>query len=315
MLQLSQIPQWLQSGDFYTTIASTMADEDADFTMIRPLKTDFVFSGLRDILELLDTALYMGIERLPVEVYTYCCNTPELLIEMDLLAKNEGELTNYQYFTTTPEYAAFRICIESKMSIRDTDIEYTLLYDAIKYGNMPLVEYCTEYRGACTMDSLHTAIKYKQIAICKYIVEKYPDWRTSIQMSWGLIDLAVTNGDLPMLRYLVEVVGVIWFENVLQHAILKNQTDCAIYAIKSGCPIPKYAVDFAIDNDNIDIVSALIDRDIVVDNPYVLNYALQLGNIVIAKMLYANGARPNQNTMCCACGNEACELFAAEISA
>jgi hypothetical protein len=101
----------------------------------------------------------------------------------------------------------------------------------------------------------------------------------------------------------------------MENAILKNQSECAIYAIKSGCPIAKYAMDFAIHNGNIDIVSALVARGTAVDNPYILNYALQRGNIDIAKLLYANGARPNQNTMCCASGSEVCMLFASEITA
>ena len=163
------------------------------------------------------------------------------------------------------------------------------------------------------MDTFSASVEYGRIDFCKYILDKYPDWIGPIKSSWGHIDTAASKGDIQMMAYLTKTIGIRWCERIIHNAMNHQHFECAIYAIKNGCPIPKYAADVAVQYNNIAILSLLIDMGAAVDRSYTLNYALQMGYIDIAKMLYANGARPNSNTMVFECGNEECRLFAIEI--
>lgn len=314
MLTISQIPTWLQCGEFFRNIMEI--DPLADTKMVRPLKTTFDFNGLSDVLEMLDTCLYMDVDTLPAEVYRYCRETPELILEMDLFEKNTLEknghsLEHYEYFITTTEYNAFRICVESQTSVCDSNGDNALLDTAIRAGNMSLVRYCVEDCGACNMDDFSRAVEYSRIDICKYILRKFKEWLTSIQMSWLNLHTAAVNGDLQMLQYLHEQVGVWWYGKVIQDAMYHRKIECVLYAIKNGCPIPKYALDLAIEIDSLELVKVFIEHDIDTTSPYTLNFALQLDRLDISRLLYESGARPNENTIYCA--SEDCIAFAQEI--
>jgi hypothetical protein len=311
MLTISQLPAWIQTGELYRIMSCDLT-EDSDYEMIRPLKTDFVFSGLRDVIELLDTAHYMGVDKLPEEVYRYCRETPDLLLEMNEF-ENHTILEEYSYFIQTDEYKAFRICAETYSSILLADEINSLLYIAIQRGNMSLLRYCVEDCGICHMDHFRTAVSYKRIDMCKYIICKFPEWTHSIRMDSLYCGIAASIDDLPMLIYLRETVGVIWTEETIHFGIRNQNIQCAIYAIKNGCPIPKFTIDIAIHDNSLPLVQALIEqKDIHTKNEYCLNFAIQLGRIEIAKLLYANGAKPNIHTIQCASSHE-CIAFANRI--
>lgn len=314
MLTMSQIPTWLQSGEFFRNMMDI--DSSVDTEMIRPLKITFDFNGLRDVLEMLDTCLYMDVDTLPTEIYRYCRESPELILEMDLFEKNTIEqnrqtLESYEYFITTTEYKAFRICVESQTSICHSEGDHGLLYTAIRFGNMPLVRYCVEDCGVCNMDNFSTAVKYGRIEICQYILREFKEWLSPVRMSWLNLHTAAVNGDLQMLQYLHEQVGVWWYGKVIQDAMYHGEIECALYAIKNGCPIPKYVLDIAIQIGSVEIVSALIEHDIDTTSPYTLNFALQFNRLDISRLLYESGATPNENTIICA--SKDCMAFAQEI--
>jgi hypothetical protein len=114
-----------------------------------------------------------------------------------------------------------------------------------------------------------------------------------------------------MLRYLHEQVGIWWYEKIIQDAMHNGEIKCALYAIKNGCPIPKYALDLSIQIGSVEIVSALIEQHVDTTSSYTLNFALQYNRLDISHLLYESGARPNENTIHCA--SEGCMAFAQEI--
>ena len=291
---ISTLPQWLQTGDFVQNLIENDDEREEPIIIPKHLKLDSGFSGLIDVFEFLDTCLYLGVDKLPSFLYDYCANTPGLIEQMRIVEQDSNFV--YQYFITTPEYQACRLCACKNNS------NHTLLGMAIVEQNMPCIRYCIEdFHQPATIEHFRLALVHGHIHICRYLLTHYPIWLKSIQYSWSLYTIVAEYEphNIDMLIYLHKEVGVIWKSCVITTALIHYNIEFVEYAIKNGCPVPQYAVDYAIRANSMTILQLLLEKGLRMDSSFSLNVAIHLELLEIAKFLYNHGARPNNYSSYC----------------
>jgi hypothetical protein len=328
MITLSQFPEWLK-GELYNSLSSSSSNEDDDnCRMIRPLKTDLVFHTLKDVLELLDTCLYTGVEYLPQEVYTFACQSSSRIIrEMKELEFDEGPLTKYYEFTKTPEYKALRICahfeIWGKHIYKVKNMHEALLLQAISFhNNKPLVVYCTNAdRNCVNIDIFKVAIINGNIEIVKYLIANNETWIPVLKKQSEDFLLLVTKyaDNVDMLAYLYKKLEAKWTRRIVSSAIINKFQFCAEYAIKNGCEIHDSFTEIAIRDNLLIILIALIERGVCLKGTsYYLNLALQYDREIMLRYIYHIGGIPDEKTVELLSSNttnisETCRNFAEKI--
>ena len=285
MLKLSQIPDWLKTGEFFKNIDY---EEDAvkndEFRMIRHIKNDLILRNLRDILQLMDTCLYAGLDRLPSIIYYFATDNYDVCLEMDKFESDEPpcELLQYQFLIQTDEYKALRICAENPNNRYKITLEI-LIDEAIMNNNLPLLYYCMDDCNVGRISHFGLAVEYEHIHIAKYIIEKHEYFLPNIQLCWIHYTTAIINGDLKMIKYLCHTVNVKMSQYILSQGLYninmedcsilgKRKIECVVYLIKQGCPFSRHIMQLAINFDLIDVVRALLDESFVVDD-WILTYA------------------------------------------
>jgi len=319
---ISQLPQWLQ-GDMYVSFNEN--DADTDTVLLRPIKMDLVFTCLRDVMQMIDTCLYTGVDKFPREIYDFACkNAEKILREMNELEHKRGELVDEYYeFTKTSEYIALQLCCKcyefTQVDLDENKKLGALLKKAIKNNNIPLVRYCVEDLGYCNLEIVTVVVSNGCIGILEYLLSRYPEWLPSIKWDYYYCNTAANYGNVDMLAYLHETIKSIWTENTIIIALTNFHYDCAIYAIKHGCPIPKNVVYYAsVCEKSAKILQCLIEHgNISVDNSHYMNFAMRNGNLEFIKLLYEHGCRPNEDTLNSALfsNNQECIQFATDILA
>lgn len=298
MTTISTIPQWLQQGEIFQFLSKNNDDGGDDggddgergleaepFVFPKTLKLDLHFESIADVIQCIDTCLYVGLHKLPRELYDFCLHYPLALNEM-------WNLPDDCYFKQTEEYKACGMCaIVGK--------EY-LLDHAISQNNMACIRYCVEdLQVDVTIGHFRLAIYENQISICKYIIQQYPGWISSLKMCCGFYyDLAQRMPCcIEMVSYLYEEIGVCWPYNILASALGYKNLVFSIYAIQHGCEIRDHAVDLALPLCSIELMQLLAERNVPLNNVFLLNYAIQFATIDMVKFLYDHGARPNSNSL------------------
>ena len=104
-------------------------------------------------------------------------------------------------------------------------------------------------------------------------------------------------------------MGVIWNSSLIIKALIHENIEFAEYAIKNGCPIPEYAIDYAIRANSLHILERMAENGIKMDSTFSLNYAIQFDLMDIARFLYDHGARPNEHSIICAGNSEQMREF------
>ena len=298
MLKLSQISDWLKDGEFFKNIDY---EEDSvkndEFRMIRHIKNDLILRNLLDRLELIDTCLYVGLERLPSILYYFATDNHELYLEMDKFESDDPpcELVRYQFLIQTPEYKALRICAENPNNRYKITIE-VLLDEAIMNNNYPLLYYCIDDCNVCRISHFGLAVKYGHINIAKYIIEKHRHFLPNIQLCWIHYTNAMIIGDLEMIKYLHDTLNVKMTQYILSQALYninmedccilrKRKLECIVYLIQQDCPFSNTIMHLAISFNLLDVIRALLDKSFLVDD-MIINYASKPHiNHLIVKML------------------------------
>jgi len=308
IIKVSELPTWLR-GEMY----ANFTENYGECQIIRPVKTDLSFHSLRDVMQIIDTCLYTGVDKMPREVFDFVCeHRANILEEMNLLENNIGELAlQYYEFTKTDEYKALRICSECPYT-RFSDY----IYSALKNDNIPLLQYCTEEEDSYRVYYyLLICIKNNRLRCFKYLLAKNPEFLPYIQQNKSYCWEAAANGSLEMLSYLHEI-GVIWNQSVYTIACFYFHYDCAIYALKNGCPLPEKACYFAINENSLELLKLLVEvRKMCIKNADIFNYALSKGNMAIIHYLYSAGSLQNERIVYYAIesGNYECISFAIQL--
>jgi len=235
------IPNWLKSGDFIHSLLELGTDPDEEIVIPKSLTFDLHINGWMDVFHIIDTCLFFGIDKLPRELYDYCIENPSIIYQFQ--KANENPDFVYQHITTIPEYQACQLCCNTAYNL---DI---LLVDSIRLRNIPCVRYCIEdLQCVATIAHFRTAVYSGSIPICEYLIQRYPDWLPSIRWSSGIYNplIEYEPRDMYMVKYLHEKIGIIWNSSLIIKALIHHNIEFAEYAIKNGCPIPDYAIDYAI---------------------------------------------------------------------
>jgi hypothetical protein len=308
MLKLSQIPDWLKAGEFFQNFdydESTVKTDE--FTMIRHLKNDLILVDLRSVLELLDTCLYAGLDKIPCELYDFARDNTALFSRMIQFERNDNsqydELAEYRYLIQTPEYNAVRICAHNDyIAIKHT--AKVLLEEAIIHVNYPLFYYCIDDCNECELSHFTLAVEH-DFTMAKYIIDKHPKFIPDIQSNWIHYRVALIKFDIQMVKYLYETIGVQMSKYVITDALFniyrepepklrKQKIDFTIYLIKQGFNSSNETnLNIAITYNLIEIVEAFLDISCKVSS-WCFHNAVKFGNIEIVKMLCKYGAKPNE---------------------
>jgi hypothetical protein len=297
MTTLARIPNWLISGEISQYLLENCEPDDCEFIIPKPLKLDLIFRNVNDLIECIDTCLYLGLDKLPREVYDFCRTNPVLLDQV---------APKYQHFTQTDEFRACQIC----------DMQGDILSNAISENNMACIRYCVEDLKLGDIHHFQLSINKNHIHICRYIIKQYPSWIKPIRMSCGLyFSLAQESTcDITMLSFLREDVGIVWPYNILTMALNHRNTEFAKYAIQHGCRTPDISPDFAVRIGSLEILRLLAEKNVPMNNSFIFNFAVQFDHLEIAKFLYDQGARPNQYTLSLAIDNTRMREFLQQIT-
>jgi len=281
---MTTIPHWLQKGEIFQFLLQNTEGEEQSFVFPKTLKLDLHFKNIADVLQCIDTCLYVGLHKLPRELYDFCLHYPHALNELWCLSED-------CYFKETEEYKACVICARVG--------EQKLLDHAISQNNMACIRYCVEDLHQGAIGHFRLAIYENRISICKYIIHQYPDWIMPLKMCCGFyFDLAQRMPCcIEMVSYLYEEVGVCWPYNILVLALGYKNLEFAIYAIQHGCQIKDHAADLAIPLGSIELMRLLAERNVPLNNTFLFNYAIECSTIDMVKFLYDHGARPNSNSL------------------
>lgn len=298
------IPNWLKSGDFIHSLLELGTAPDEEIFIPKSFTFDLHINGWMDVFHLIDTCLFFGIDKLPRELYDYCIENPSIIYQFQ--KANENPDFVYQHITTIPEYQACQLCCNTAYNL---DI---LLVDSIKLRNIPCVRYCIEdLQCVATIAHFRTAVYSGSIPICEYLIQRYPDWLPSIRWSSGIYNplIEYEPRDMYMVRYLHEKIGIIWNSSLIIKALIHHNIEFAEYVIKNGCPIPDYAIDYAIRANSLPILEQMAEKGTKMDSTFSLNYAIQFDLIDIARFLYDHGAQFNEHSIICAGNSEQMREF------
>jgi hypothetical protein len=243
MTTLASIPDWLMSGVISQYLLENTNPTEDEFILPKSLKLDLIFHNINDIIECIDTCLYLGLEKLPREIYDFCRTNPIIMEDVN---------PNYQHFTQTDEFRACQIC----------DMQGDILSNAISENNMACIRYCVEDLKLGDVHHFQLAINKNHIHICTYIIKQYPSWIKPIRMSCGLyFSLAQESTcDMSMLSFLREEVGIVWPHNILTMAMNHRNIEFAKYAIQHGCKIADVTVDIAVHIGSLEILQLLREK-------------------------------------------------------
>jgi hypothetical protein len=309
-IRLSQLPVWLEGG-FSKDLRENSPEDDC--IIQKSLKLDCHFNGLRDLLEMIDTYIYMQLTELPGEFYYFARGKVSLINEMIELESEKGPLINFFELTKTQEYASIKVCINNKKLEQ-------LLKAAIMTNQMGIIRHVVEDLGYCDeVESLLTAVKFGHIHILEYIFSIFPEQKESFKRRTVAPIMAVKNGDLSMLVYLKETVGSIWDDkDILKTALTEHKEDCAVYLLNHGCRLTSNSLELACNMNSLELVRLMVEGGQIpqiASSAVILNYAIKTGKLEIARYLYERGNRPNQLTLfyLTDCQNPECIKFAEEI--
>lgn len=314
MLSLSHFPDWLKSGELYSTLTEASDTDYTEGIIPKVLKTNLSFECLEDVLKAIDTCAFAGVDWLPNELFHFCKNAVGLQDQMS--AFERGEIfQQYHYFIVTPEYQAVQLCVASQNTICYIN-EYDLFETALNYGNLPLIKHLIDEEYG-EIGFIEIPIRNGNITVVKFLLAQFPQWANAITKNHFYSQIAAGAGQIEMLGFLREL-NIPWTIFTMIEAVKKNRIECIEYLIDNGCPIGDHTVDWAIMNDSLESIRLLVEKGgKSVNYPVLLNYAAERGNFEMMVYLHEKGAPYGDWTAYIAkmSGNDACFSFAISIGA
>ena len=273
MLTVNQLPTHLH-GELYQNVIEHFTNEE---TIIdRPIKTDFIFETHHDILEMIDTCLFLAVE-LPVELFHHVSlnNTFVLKQMREYEANVHSGIIQESFFVTTPEYRALKLLAEFDIIFNDALLytPFNLAGYAIENGSIELLEYIIRdmdfdpsiiYFAVVSghIPSIDYLIKQPSIKNALFAQQKKPTFYGS-NMGIGNTyahELCSDATQVSVLKYLRETLQFPWDRRVVENAIRKRNHECLKYALENGCPIYMDAsVCAALQHNTIDAFRLLVE--------------------------------------------------------
>jgi hypothetical protein len=114
MTTIRQLPPHLQ-GELYQNIIDEY-EREQETPIGRPIKTDFVFETHADILDIIDTCMFLAVD-LPDELFHYVASNKEKVFTQ-MIEYDASEPTEKSFFVTTAEYHALKLLAVFENSLR-----------------------------------------------------------------------------------------------------------------------------------------------------------------------------------------------------
>ena len=226
MLTVNQLPIHLQ-GELYRNVLDNFSEEEEIFVG-RPIKTDFIFETHADIIEMIDTCMFLAVD-LPTELFHHVAQNTTVLTQIrQYEAEVNSGLIQESFFMTTAEYHALKVLAEF-----DTSMDYNISEHAIKNESIILLQYIVK-NMEFDPHIIHFAVECGHIPIIAYLVE-VPSIILFLEQKNTLCKEATK---LPVLKYLRETLQFPWDKDVVLNAIQYHKHhDCLQYALENGCPV------------------------------------------------------------------------------
>ena len=264
MLTVNQLPLHLQ-GELYKNVLDNFGEEEDTFIR-RAIKTDFIFETHDDILNMIDTCMFLAVD-LPDELFHYVALNKSVLYQMREyeLDVNSGTIEQ-SFFVTTAEYHALKVLAEFETSIRFA-VPYNLAAHAIENNSLVLLQYIGKrYTEHLDPYIIHFAVEFGNIQCIDYLVE-HPKIKPLIFKITNNVSgktlahqLCGEAHTLSVLKHLHETLRFPWNENVIKRALSNKCNECLQYALENGCPIPfESAAGMAIRHATIDAFRLLVE--------------------------------------------------------
>jgi hypothetical protein len=233
MLTINQLPLHLQ-GELYKHILDEYGLKEDTF-IGRPIKTDFNFDTHSDILEMIDTCMFLAVD-LPTELFQYVeQNKTKILTQM--LEYDDSEATEKSFFVTTAEYRALKVLAEFETSVRFPRYStYELAAHAIEHNSLVLLQYvCNRYTEHLDQCVIQFAISRGDIPIIEYLLEL--PFIKQMLSTRVLYQLCSDAPNLTVLKYFRETLRFPWDERLIEKLIYNKDIDSLRYALENGCPL------------------------------------------------------------------------------
>lgn len=260
MLTVNQLPPHLQ-GELYKNILAEYGGEEEQETPIgRPIKTDLVFERHSDILDMVDTCMFLAVD-LPDALFRYVEENPETFLSQR--ANVASDKIEESFFMTTHEYRALVHLAEFHNVLYKWSPKispYHLAGYAIQNQALVLLEYVCKRFGdeIDTQGVIQYAISCGHIPIIDYLV-KVPFIKRILTPQYSQT-LYSQVSNLIVLKYLRETLRFPWDEYVVEKALANNHIDCLQYALENGCPVfLESAAQYAFRQSTTDAIRLLVN--------------------------------------------------------
>jgi len=297
-LKVIDIPIHLQ-GELYNYLTTEFIEDEIPFNQryisgnSRPLKLNLKITGLKDILQLMDSCMFFAAP-LHWKIFEFVETYPDDMIQQ--MNEFEHKESEYDFFMTTEEYRAIKLLATYKRTWTWSNQDF--LEYAIKNGSLVLIEYyAPRYASQCAVLPLKWAADYGQIPIMSFLVKQ--PWvklhntyiHSDQTLAQQLCSYASANNQLPMLKYLREIQHFEWDKYTVQFSLCEERLSILKYAIENGCPIPEYSMHMALGMKTIEGLRILVEiGKIPINNPSYILAAAQHGNLECLQYLYERGA-------------------------
>lgn len=313
MLAISNFPDWMK-GELYNNmnlICDGEGEGDCENPIIeKQLKTDLTINNLTDILKIIDTCHYIGVE-LPFEVIDYAIENHTNLLEEIENMETDNKPTPYDYFLTTPEFTAVRLSLNF-ISYTSPHIDNDILYEkymkefmkyAIMQNSLLLVRFLYKkyenifYNGTprdYSMRMLIITAENGYVEIMKFWREQkwFCSLTSSVSRQEELIMYTLSFNEKQMLKYLRETLGFQWDNTTFNMALQRSNMDCIRYLMEQKCPIPRTILRKAIlYKYSFESIRFLIEEvKVSLDDPMYTFLAVENGHLTLVKYLHEKNA-------------------------
>lgn len=292
-VKYSDIPLYLQSGEFYRSLSSEDNDEEI-FVPEDSFKATDVANSVEEFAQLLRTLLFWGLSTIPVGVIDFCNkqlfavwgqaaahalggkSQGQSLSDLIVVFKpkppgiidramqiGRTEIVNYMIDVVGPEILDTATITAARIG----SLDYLQLLHVKGYkwgaatcaaaaygGHLQCLVYLHEHSCLWDIDTYIYSAAFGHLACMKYAFENGLAWKEDVCTE------AAEKNQVEMLQFAHEH-GCSWDENVTLVSARLGHLNILRYALQHGCAIHKDSINEACVLDNVDLVTLLHEYD------------------------------------------------------
>ena len=294
-IKYADIPQWLQSSEFFSNLGSDEVDECIEIPEDCFRETSDLVSTAEDLTDILRVIRFWLVAEIPQSVLGFCYTndwsvwnpvfveivgegTPEL-VAVNLACRRTGLFSLASALSTgRPELITFWLSINLKCS----EVNKHSFVHACRYGRLDLVDILLEREFPYHSYAFCAAAQYGQLNVLHYLHERgFPcDNRVQIFAARGghldcvtylhsigcsLLSEVTTEFAVPShyayLKKHYPSIGSMWAEDFSMVPPQRGYIDCLQFALNNGCPVDRFAIRAAVRYGLLDCLELLRQYD------------------------------------------------------